>query len=75
MSKFDFSDNSINEINSFNVVPAIDDIGVDGSTGEETKIKNELNKILKFRCHDNSNVCVRVPVIRGHCGSINIVCT
>ena len=74
-SKFDFSDNSKNEINSFNVVPAIDDIYADGSTGEETKIKDELNKILKFSDVTTIATCVRVPVFRGHCASINIICT
>ena len=74
-NKFDFSDNSIKEINSFNVVPAIDDIYADGSTGEETKIKDELNKILKLSDVTTIATCVRVPVIRGHCASINIICT
>ena len=63
-SKFDFSDNSKNEINSFNVIPAIDDFYADGSTGEETKIKDELNKILKFSDVTTIAMCVRVPVIR-----------
>ncbi|RCL38430.1 MAG: aspartate-semialdehyde dehydrogenase [SAR86 cluster bacterium] len=72
-SKFDFSDNCINQINSFNVVPAIDDIYADGSTGEETKIKDELSKILKLSDVTTIATCVRVPVIRGHCASINIV--
>jgi len=74
-SKFDFSDNSISEINSFNVVPVIDEIYADGSTGEERKIKDELNKILKLSDVTTIATCVRVPVIRGHCASINIVCT
>ena len=74
-SEFDFSDDSINEINSFNVIPVIDDIYTDGSTGEETKIKDELNKILKFSDVTTVATCVRVPVIRGHSASINIVCT
>lgn len=71
---YEFKDSNPDEVNAFNAVPKIDDMEEDGSTGEESKIKFELRKILNLRDVEIIATCVRVPVIRGHCASVNIVC-
>ena len=71
-----FSDEIKDNVNftkpiAFNVIPHIDKFGDDGYTKEETKMRQETNKILdkniKF-----SATCVRVPVFIGHSEAVNI---
>ncbi len=56
---------------AFNLFPQIDEFEENGSTGEETKIKNELTKILGDHIK-TSVTCVRVPVFVSHSMSVNI---
>jgi aspartate-semialdehyde dehydrogenase len=56
---------------AFNLFPHIGDFQDDGSTDEESKIENELKKII------NNNIkvsvtCVRVPVFVSHSMSVNV---
>jgi aspartate-semialdehyde dehydrogenase len=51
---------------AFNVLPKIDDVTDDGSTGEETKTVQESRKILGLPDLEVAATCVRVPVPVGH---------
>jgi aspartate-semialdehyde dehydrogenase len=51
---------------AFNVLPKIDDVEDDGSTGEELKTVLESRKILGVADLDVAATCVRVPVVVGH---------
>src|SRR5688572_371251 len=55
---------------AFNVLPKIDTVADDGSTGEEIKTVNESRKILGIPDLDVAATCVRVPVIVGHSVSL-----
>src|SRR5919106_2064366 len=55
---------------AFNVLPKIDDVGDDGSTGEERKTVQESRKILGLADLDVVATCVRVPVPVGHSVSV-----
>lgn len=55
---------------AFNVLPKIDDVGDDGSTGEERKTMQESRKILGLPELDVAATCVRVPVPVGHSVSV-----
>lgn len=55
----------------FNVLPAIGTLDEAGQTDEETKIQNEIKKIISPTIQVNAT-CVRVPVIRGHSASVNV---
>lgn len=54
---------------AFNVLPMIDTVHPNGSTGEETKIILELKKVLD-RNISFAVQSVRVPVFIGHCTSV-----
>ncbi|WP_130806919.1 aspartate-semialdehyde dehydrogenase [Senegalia massiliensis] len=56
---------------SFNAIPHIDDFIDNGYTKEEMKMVNETKKILDENI-EVSATAVRIPVIKGHCESINI---
>jgi aspartate-semialdehyde dehydrogenase len=56
---------------AFNVIPKIDSFEPDGYTGEETKIINELRKILGNHTVVTAT-CVRVPVFIGHSIALNV---
>jgi aspartate-semialdehyde dehydrogenase len=56
---------------AFNVIPHIDKFGADGYTGEETKLVNELRKILELPDLLISPTTVRVPVFTAHSVSVN----
>lgn len=56
---------------SFNVIPKIDQFNEVGETGEEEKIRNESQKILKSQALITAT-CVRVPVFIGHSLSVNV---
>ncbi len=56
---------------AFNVLPMIDTVHPNGSTGEETKIILELKKVLD-RNISFAVQSVRVPVFIGHCTSVFI---
>ncbi|HMH77357.1 MAG TPA: aspartate-semialdehyde dehydrogenase [Candidatus Udaeobacter sp.] len=56
---------------AFNVIPHIDTFGADGYTGEETKLVNELRKILELPDLLVSPTTVRVPVFTAHSVSVN----
>jgi aspartate-semialdehyde dehydrogenase len=56
---------------AFNVIPHIDKFGADGYTGEETKLVNELRKILELPDLLVSPTTVRVPVFTAHSVSVN----
>ena len=56
---------------AFNIIPQIGSFEVDGYTGEENKIRQELKKILGKNIAI-SVTSVRVPVFVGHGASINI---
>ena len=49
-----------------NAVPACDNFGDDGFTGEETKLLLETRKIMRLPQLEVSVTCVRVPVPVGH---------
>ena len=55
---------------AFNVLPKIDDMADDGSTGEETKTVRESRKILELPDLEVAATCVRVPVSVGHSVSV-----
>jgi aspartate-semialdehyde dehydrogenase len=55
---------------AFNVLPKIDDVGDDGTTGEERKTAQESRKILGLPELDVAATCVRVPVPVGHSVSV-----
>ncbi len=56
---------------AFNIIPQIGDFEEDGYTGEETKVINELKKILDPNIEVTST-CVRIPVFIGHSESVNV---
>jgi aspartate-semialdehyde dehydrogenase len=56
---------------AFNLIPHIGEFTSDGSTDEEIKIINEIQKILDPQIAV-SVTCVRVPVFVGHSVSMNI---
>jgi aspartate-semialdehyde dehydrogenase len=56
---------------AFNVIPHIDKFGADGYTGEETKLVNEVRKILELPDLLISPTTVRVPVFTAHSVAIN----
>jgi aspartate-semialdehyde dehydrogenase len=45
---------------------------ISGNNEEENKIINETKKILNDNSIDISATCIRVPVVRSHCESVNI---
>jgi aspartate-semialdehyde dehydrogenase len=51
---------------AYNCLPHIDSFGVDGYTGEETKMAQESRKIMGLPELRFSATCVRVPVVRAH---------
>lgn len=56
---------------AFNVIPQIGDFGADGYTSEETKIIEEVKKILDPNIEVTAT-SVRIPVFVGHSESVNI---
>jgi aspartate-semialdehyde dehydrogenase len=56
---------------AFNVIPHIDKFGEDGYTGEETKLINEVRKILDAPDLAISPTTVRVPVFTAHSIAVN----
>jgi aspartate-semialdehyde dehydrogenase len=56
---------------AFNVIPHIDRFGEDGYTGEETKLINEVRKILDAPELLVSPTTVRVPVFTAHSVAVN----
>jgi aspartate-semialdehyde dehydrogenase len=56
---------------AFNVIPHIDKFGEDGYTGEETKLINEVRKILEAPSLPISPTTVRVPVFTAHSIAVN----
>jgi len=56
---------------AFNVLPSIDRIDEDGSTGEEVKTVQESRKILALEDLGVAATCVRVPVAVGHSVSLH----
>ena len=57
---------------AFNLIPQIDDFYEDGSTGEETKVIQETQKILGLPNLPIAITCVRVPVFIGHSMAVNV---
>src|SRR3989339_522067 len=57
---------------AFNVVPQIDQFTDNGYTKEELKMVNETRKIFEDDKIQVTATCVRVPVVIGHCESVNI---
>jgi aspartate-semialdehyde dehydrogenase len=55
----------------FNVVPLNYELGEDGYTEEELKLRDESRKILELPKLPVAATCVRVPVYSGHSLSIN----
>ncbi|MGI8728957.1 MAG: aspartate-semialdehyde dehydrogenase [Solirubrobacteraceae bacterium] len=51
---------------AFNVVPLLGDVGEEGYTDEELKLRDESRKILAIADLAVSPTCVRVPVMVGH---------
>jgi aspartate-semialdehyde dehydrogenase len=56
---------------AFNVLPKIDRVADDGSTGEEIKTARESRKIMGLEDLDIAATCVRVPVPVGHSVSLH----
>jgi aspartate-semialdehyde dehydrogenase len=56
---------------AFNVIPHIDRFGEDGYTGEETKLVNEVRKILDLPDLAVAPTTVRVPVFTAHSIAVN----
>jgi aspartate-semialdehyde dehydrogenase len=56
----------------FNLFSHNSPIGPDGSNTEETKLVKETHKIWDDRSVAITATCVRVPVLRCHCESINL---
>lgn len=56
---------------AFNVIPQIDTFLPDGTTFEETKVANEVQKILGIKM-GVAITCVRVPVFIGHSMAVAI---
>jgi len=57
---------------AFNVFSHNTAIGADGSNVEETKMVRETHKIWGNASVRISATCIRVPVFRAHCASINL---
>ena len=57
---------------AFNVIPHVDKFGPDGYTGEETKLVNEVRKILELPDLPISPTTVRVPVFTAHSVAVNV---
>jgi len=55
-----------------NCIPQIDSFNENGYTGEELKMINETRKILRAPDLPVTATCVRVPVVDGHCVSVNV---
>ncbi len=58
---------------AFNLIPCIGGVQENGYTSEEMKLQNEGRKILHLPKMKVSCTCVRVPVLRSHSISVNIV--
>ncbi|UCD76484.1 MAG: aspartate-semialdehyde dehydrogenase [Phycisphaerales bacterium] len=56
----------------FNVFSHNSPIGPDGYNEEETKLRRETRKIWNDQSVKITATCVRVPVLRAHCASINL---
>lgn len=56
---------------AFNLLPHVDVFLEDGYTKEEMKMVNESRKIMSHPGLRATCTCVRVPVLRAHCMSIN----
>jgi aspartate-semialdehyde dehydrogenase len=56
---------------AFNLIPHIDRFGEDGYTGEETKLVNEVRKILDLPDLAVAPTTVRVPVFTAHSIAVN----
>ena len=56
---------------AFNAIPQVDSFGVDGYTGEETKMREESRKIMRLPELKISATCVRIPVVRAHSVAVN----
>lgn len=54
-----------------NLIPHIGEFEDSGYTGEESKMRNELKKILDEKI-ELSATCVRVPVFVGHCSTVHV---
>jgi aspartate-semialdehyde dehydrogenase len=57
---------------AFNLIPAIDQFGDDGYTGEEKKLVNETRKILELPQLRIAPTTVRVPVFTCHSVAVNV---
>jgi len=55
-----------------NVMPWVGDFGADGYSVEETKIRDELRRILEQPDLPVAATCVRVPVWRAHAEAIHV---
>ena len=60
---------------AFNLFPQVGDFAADGYAEEEIKIREETRKILGRPDLPISATCVRVPVMIGHCESVQIEMT
>jgi aspartate-semialdehyde dehydrogenase len=54
-----------------NLIPHIGDFEDSGYTGEESKMRDELKKMLGSKI-ELSATCVRVPVFVGHCSAVHV---
>jgi aspartate-semialdehyde dehydrogenase len=54
-----------------NCIPQVDTFGLDGYTGEESKMMNESRKIMGLPELKFSATCVRVPVVQAHSVSVS----
>ncbi|MES2214450.1 MAG: aspartate-semialdehyde dehydrogenase [Pseudomonadota bacterium] len=73
-SKYSYQNSSVSSFErqiAFNVIPKIDNFEANGSTMEESKIANEVRKILGSHIRITTT-CVRVPVFIGHSISLNV---
>jgi len=57
---------------AFNVFSHDSEIGEDGYNVEETKLVHETHKIFNDNAIAITGTCIRVPVLRAHCESINL---
>lgn len=57
---------------AYNALPHIGSFDDDGNSSEEIKIVNETRKILELPNLPLTATAVRIPVMRGHCESVNI---
>ena len=56
---------------AYNLFPHIGEFEDSGYTGEESKMREELKKMLSSKI-ELSTTCVRVPVFVGHCSAIHV---